>query len=64
MKLFILIVVVVMANGKPATNSTIVEQCPNTLSVKEFFDDKQASGEILGWHAICVEAPVKRKEST
>ena len=62
MKLFILLVVLVMADGTPTTSSTLVEECPDVQTTQTFFNAKKESGEIRGWHALCIEAPV-RKES-
>ena len=64
MKLFVLIVVLVMANGVPKTNSTLIEQCPDSEVTSAFFNAKVEAGEIRGWHALCVETPLSKGATT
>lgn len=60
MKLFILLVVLVMADGTPKTSSTLVDKCPDVQTTQAFLNAKKDAGEIRGWHALCIEAPVRK----
>jgi hypothetical protein len=60
MKLFILLVVLITADGTPKTSSTLVDKCPDAQATEVFFNAKKNAGEIRGWNALCLETSVPR----
>lgn len=58
------VVVVILPNGEPQVDAGVVDQCPNTQTTIQIYEQAVTRGDILDWRARCYRSDLVRPTGT
>ena len=64
MKTLVFILVLLFPNGTTQTISNVVEACPPTELVNDYWEEQKRQEHISAWNAGCFDVPLIKGEPT